>query len=58
MAVLRDSKSEQHYRSLRNKGHSHARALRGVSDRLLSVAVAMLRDRTLYDPTKRKQVSS
>jgi transposase len=58
MAVLRDSKSEQHYRRLRNKGHSHARALRGVIDRLLSVAVAMLRDRTLYDPTKRKEVSS
>jgi transposase len=58
MAVLRDSKSQQHYRKLRNKGHSHARALRGVSDRLLSVAVAMLRDRALYDPTKRKKVSS
>lgn len=58
MAVLRDSKSEQHYRRLRNKGHSHARALRGVIDRLLSVAVAMLRDRSLYDPTKRKQAPS
>lgn len=58
MAVLRDAKSEQHYRRLRDKGHSHARALRGVIDRLLSVAVAMLRDRSLYDPTKRKEVSS
>jgi transposase len=58
MAVLRDSKSEQHYRRLRNKGHSHARSLRGVIDRLLSVAIAMLRDRALYDPSKRKEVSS
>ncbi len=33
MAVLRDAKSENHYRRLRNKGHSHARALRGVVDR-------------------------
>jgi hypothetical protein len=58
MAVLRDSKTAQHYRRLRNKGHSHAGALRGVIDRLLSVAVAMLRDRTPYDPTKRKEGSS
>jgi transposase len=58
MAVLRDPKSEQHYRRLRNKGHSHARALRGVIDRMLSVALAMLRDRVLYDPTKRKELSS
>ena len=57
-AVLRDSKSEEHYRRLRNKGHRHARALRGVSDRLLSVAVAMLRNRTLYDADKRKKLPS
>ena len=55
MAVLRDSVTEQHYRQLRNKGHSHARALRGVADRLLDVALAMLRDRTLYDPSRRKK---
>jgi hypothetical protein len=58
MAVLRDSVTEQHYRRLRNKGHSHARALRGVADRLLDVALAMLRDRTLYDPSRRKKTSS
>lgn len=58
MAVLRDSYSQDHYRRLRNKGHHHARALRGVADRLLSVAVAMLRNRSLYDPARRKKVSS
>ena len=30
--------------------HGHARALRSVADRLLSVACAMLRDRACFDP--------
>ena len=58
MAALRDSRSQQHYQRLRDKGHNHARALRGVLDRLLTVAIAMLRDKTLYDATKRKEISS
>jgi hypothetical protein len=37
---------------LRQLGHSHGRALRGVADRLLAVLVAMLRDQTLYDTTR------
>jgi transposase len=53
MAVLRDPHFELHYHSLRAKGHRHARALRGVMDRILAIAVAMLRDRTLYDPARR-----
>ena len=32
------------------RGHGHARALRSVADRLLSVACAMLRDRARFDP--------
>ena len=35
------------------RGKRHARALRTVSDRLPSVACAMLRDRTQYDPQHR-----
>ena len=53
IAVLRDPHSKEHYDRLRSRGHSHARALRGVMDRILPVAIAMLRDRTLYDPSQR-----
>jgi transposase len=53
MAVLRDSHFELHYRRLRAKGHTHARALRGLMDRILTIAVAMLRDRTRYDESRR-----
>ena len=54
MAVLRDTHFKLHYQSLRAKGHRHARALRGVMDRILTMALAMLRDRTLYDPSRHK----
>jgi len=54
MAVLRDTHFKLHYQSLRQKGHRHARALRGVMDRILTIAVAMLRDSTLYDPSRHK----
>ena len=49
-AIQHDPKSKAKYYALRQKGHSHGRALRSVSDRLLAVACAMLRDHTLYDP--------
>jgi transposase len=40
------------YVELRARGHSHGRACRGIADRLLAVAIAMLKSRTLYDPSK------
>lgn len=48
-----DPASREHYHRLRSSGHTHARALRGVVDRLLQVAVAMLTARTTYDPDHR-----
>jgi len=54
MAVLRDTHFKLHYQNLRAKGHRHARALRGVMDRILTIAIAMLRDNTLYDPSRHK----
>lgn len=54
MAVLRDPSFKLHYQSLRAKGHRHSRALRGVMDRILTIAIAMLRDRTLYDESRRR----
>ena len=51
--VQHDERAMKHYAELRAKGHSHAhaRALRGIADRLLAVLVAMLKTKTLYDPT-------
>jgi transposase len=48
-AMQNDERSRAHSKALRAAGKSHGRALRGVVDRLLTVAVAMLRSRTLYD---------
>jgi hypothetical protein len=52
-AVQNDARSRAHYQELRGRGQSHWRALRGVVDRLLSVAVAMLQHGTLYDASLR-----
>jgi transposase len=48
-SVQRDVISRSHYKRLRNAGHCHGRALRGVCDRLISVLMAMLRSRTPYN---------
>jgi transposase len=53
-AVQRDPHAKHHYAQLRRKGHTHGRALRGVVDRLLSVAVAMLKQGALYDCDRRQ----
>ena len=53
VAIQRDEVSRACYAELRRRGHSHGRALRSVSDRLLAVACAMLREGTTYDPTRR-----
>ena len=49
VAAQHDPVSHDKYRSLRARGHGHARALRSVADRLLNVACAMLRDRACFD---------
>lgn len=48
-AIRLDPSTRAHYDRLRQR-HGHARAIRGVVDRLLRVLVAMLTTRTLYDP--------
>src|SRR5271166_603091 len=45
-----DEKSKAKYLALKARGCSHARALRAIGDRLLYVACAMLKNRTLFDP--------
>lgn len=56
-AIRLDPSSRAHYQRLR-QGHGHARALRGVIDRLLRVLVIMLQTRTLYDPARRQRVAA
>jgi transposase len=53
LAIQFDEWARAQYVRLRASGHGHSRALRGVGDRLLAMLVAMLRARTLYDPTRR-----
>lgn len=57
VSVQCDPQSRQHYAQLRQAGHRHGRALRGVVDRLLPVLTSMLKTGTLYDPTKRAQTT-
>lgn len=54
LSVRYEVQAKDHYARLRAKGQSHGRALRGVADRLLTLLLAMLKQRTLYDPTRRR----
>lgn len=47
----------EHYTSLRKRGHNHGRALRGVGDRLLRIATAVLKSGEPYDPARFSQFS-
>jgi transposase len=53
VSVQVDAGCRAHYDRLRQRGHEHARALRGVVDRSLAVLMAMLTSHTLYDPERR-----
>lgn len=46
VSVQYDAHSRRHYAELRARGHAHARALRGVVDRLLDILIAMLKTQT------------
>lgn len=52
-AIKHDPHWKDRYARLRAAGHSHARALRGVGDRLLATLVAILTTETPYDPARR-----
>lgn len=55
VAVQRDSESRARYDLARTRGKTHGHALRIVGDRLLRIACAMLRDRTLFHTPDRKR---
>lgn len=52
-ATLVDSHFARLYENMRGRGLTHARALRGVADRLLNLAVVVLKKGTLYDASLR-----
>jgi len=52
-ASLVDPHFARLYKGMRGRGLTHARALRGVADRLLNVTVAVLRNGTRYDASLR-----
>lgn len=56
-AMQTDAYARAHYTQLRGRGHTHARALRGVADRQLAVLMAMLNAGTLYDAAQRKPLA-
>ena len=58
VAVQKDPTSQRKYAALRQRGHKHARALRSVADRLISVACAMLQNGTVYNPSQAKANSA
>jgi hypothetical protein len=51
-SLQHDAPARAYYDRLRQRGHTHGRALRSVSDRWLRILVAMLQTGTLYDVTK------
>jgi len=52
-SVQHDPLSKAHYARLRQAGHNHGRALRGVADRLLAILIAMLKSAQPYDANRR-----
>jgi transposase len=48
-SLRRDPRSKALYTRCRQRGHTHARALRGVADRLLALLMTLLRTRTCFD---------
>jgi len=55
VAVQHDPRSRAKYAELRKRGCTHGRALRTIADRNLSVACAMLKTGTLFDPSLKQE---
>jgi len=54
VAMQHDPVSARRYKQLRSCGHTHARALRGVGDRLLQLLCTLLERQTLFDLNHRR----
>lgn len=51
--MQKDPRAHQMYIRLRQRGHTHGRAIRGLADRLLELLCVLLRQQTPYDPSRR-----
>ena len=49
IAIQHDLVSKSKNAALRARGHGHARALRGIADRLLKVACTVLTNQQIFD---------
>lgn len=58
VAAQRDPIAGAQYDALRERGHTHGRALRSVADRLLRVLMAMLKSGTLYEIERHPEVAA
>ncbi len=58
VAMQRDAHFSSVYTALRAKGQRHGQALRTMSDRLLRILVAMLRNGTCYDASRIRRESA
>jgi transposase len=58
VAMQRDTHFSSVYTALRAKGQRHGQALRAMSDRLLRILVAMLRNGTCYDASRIRRESA
>jgi hypothetical protein len=57
-SIIRDPSSRAYYTACRQRGHSHGRAIRSLSDRLLRILVAMLKQGAVYDPNRANPVGT
>jgi transposase len=57
VAATCDPASKAYYAALRQRGHSYARALRSVADRLLRILIAMLKSDSLFDSTRLRHLA-
>lgn len=48
-----DPRARLSYHHFRQRNHTHARALRGIADRLLELICLLVRNQVLYDPARR-----
>lgn len=55
--MQKDPVTKLKYASLRARGHSHGRALRGISDGLLRLLFGMLKGGSLFDVERRRCVA-
>ena len=56
-SIICDETSRKHYDRLRTAGHQHARALRGLADKLLRMLISMLKNQMVFDLQRRQKAS-